>query len=238
MRRPTLPRALVALALGSSLLAPAAIAEPPSLEIPRLPGAVEVDGVLDEPFYKSTPLVEGFAVAGSPEIKPPATRAWVFWDPEKLVFAYECEEPDLIASEPTGDETDVLPQDRSEVFLWSGKEGSPYYGFEIGAKGAVLDFRAEFPRKVDLTWTPKPWPLAVKPTAKGYIVEGAFPRALLEEMGLSLREKATWRCGLFRGDFHPPGGKRDVDWIAWVDSGRPRADFHIPESFGTFTLAP
>lgn len=238
----SLARALGTLALGSSFVAlpaPMLRAEPPALEVPRLSGAVEIDGMLDEPCYKTPPLVQGFTIPGDPATKPPETKAWLFWDREKLVLAYECEEPDMVAEPPTGNETDVLPQDRSEIFLWSGEGDGPYYGFEIGAKGAVLDFRSHFPRKVDLAWSPaKPATIVVKPTEKGYNVEAAFPRALLEEMGLKLEAGARWRCGLFRGDFHPPGNKREVDWIAWVDAGLPRPDFHVKESFGTLTLAP
>ncbi len=210
---------------------------PTTLGVPPLEGAVTVDGNLSESCYASTPLVPAFVVAGQPGRRPAATRAWLFWLDEGLVFAFDCDDTTPVAAPESGNEREVDPQDRVELFLWSGNEADPYFCIEVAAQGAVHDYAARFYRQFDDRWSPLEWECDAKPRPGGYQVEVALSRAALEEMGFPWRPGTRLRAGLFRADFAP--GKPDApDWITWVDARTPQPDFHVAGAFGTIELSP
>src|SRR5579872_1874869 len=103
----------------------------PSLAVvPRMHESVVIDGKLSEPCYASAPLVSEFVVAGAPTASPQPTRAWIFWDSERLVFAFDVKDADIVAAAESGREHDVDAQDRVELFLWSGRTNDTYYCME------------------------------------------------------------------------------------------------------------
>ena len=206
------------------------------LEVPRLGGEVVVDGKLDEACYQTQPLVKQFVIAGRPGQRPQKTRAWLFWQPEQLVFAFDCEDVEIIAAPPSAREHDVDDQDRVELFFWSGREADAYGCLEIGALGAVHDYRARFYRRFEDAWSPAGWQHAVTRTARGYQVEATVPRAALAEFGLRLEAGARWRAGLFRADFSSKNPYGNPTWITWVDAKGPEPDFHVTGSFGEIML--
>lgn len=207
----------------------------PALDVPPLPGAVQIDGKLDEPCYQTPPIVSEFVVAGSPETRPQPTAAWLFWHPERLVFAFAVQDAEIVAAPPSTQERDVDPQDRAEIFLWSGRPDDTYYCIEVGALGAVHDYSARFYREFDDSWTPAGMQVAVTRTGTGYCIEGELPRAALEAAGFALRAGVQFHCGLFRADFHP-ARPDDPTWICWVDARGREPDFHVAESFGVIRL--
>ncbi|MHB8521399.1 MAG: carbohydrate-binding family 9-like protein [Limisphaerales bacterium] len=210
----------------------------PVLKVPEWPGRVTVDGKLNEACYRTPPSVARFVVAGNPAQQPQATKAWLFWQPERLIFAFECEDADIVAPPPSRKEHDVDLQDRVELFLWSGRKPDAYYCLEIGALGAVHDYRARFYRRFDDAWSPATGEYAVSRSAHGYRVEGALSRAAIEAMGFHLEAGARWRVGLFRADFSSRSERSQPTWITWVDAATPQPDFHVPESFGEIVLVP
>ena len=107
------------------------------LTAPFTSGQACVDGKLDEPCYQTPPLVEDFVLASQTGRQPPKTRAWLFWQRDKLIFAFDCEDADLVAAPPSANKHDVDAQDRVELFLWSGRTEDTYYCIEIGGRGAV-----------------------------------------------------------------------------------------------------
>lgn len=210
---------------------------PTMLGVPPLEGAVTVDGDLDEPCYASEPLVQGFVVAGQPGRRPAATRAWLFWLDEGLVFAFDCDDATPVAAPESGNEREVDPQDRVELFLWSGNEADQYFCIEVAAQGAVHEYAARFYRQFDDRWSPLEWECDARPRPGGYRVEVALSRAALEKMGFPWRSGARLRAGLFRADFAP--GKPDApDWITWVDARTTQPDFHVAGAFGMIELLP
>ncbi len=205
------------------------------LRVPAVRGAVRVDGLLDEPCYRHAAQVTDFVVAGDPARRPAATSAWLLWNPGGLVFAFDCDDTSLVAAPPTARERDVDPQDRVELFLWSGRDEDDYFCIEISASGAVHDYRARFYRQFDDSWAPGAWRCAVRPRPGGYTVEAMLSRAALEATGFRLHSTERWRAGLFRADF--AAGRPDApDWIAWVDARTPEPDFHVAAAFGTLLL--
>jgi len=207
----------------------------PELAVPRIAGEVRVDGSLSGACYAAHPPLADFTVAGEPGRRAQPTRAWLFWRPEELIFAFSAVDSQIVAAPESGHGLDVSAQDRVELFLWSGNPDDTYYCIEIGARGAVHAYAARFYRKFDESWSPRGMKVAVIPTASGYQVEGSLPREVMESCGFRLEAGRKIRCGLFRADFQP-GRPNDPTWICWVDSRGPRPDFHVAASFGTITL--
>lgn len=231
--------AIATLAVLGGCAGPTSRAE---LVVERLDEPIVVDGRLDEACYRRPAPDHGFpfdrfVVASAPDRTPQRTRAWLFWNDERLVLAFDCEDSELVARPPSGREHDVDAEDRVELFLWSGRPDDAYACIEIGARGAVHDYRARFHRRFDDAWQAAGLRCAVDSDAKGYRVEATLPRALLEEFGLGLSAGATLRAGLFRADF-----RRDAPdsptWITWIDARLAEPDFHVAGSFGTLTLVP
>jgi len=209
--------------------------EMPPLLVNRLTDEIRIDGRLDDACYRSPPAVADFVVAGAPDARPQPTQAWLFWQPERLLFAFQVHDEETIAAPPSNRESDVDPQDRVELFLWSGAKSDTYWCVEVGALGAVHDYAARFYREFDQAWSPAGMRVVVARTATGYGVEGELPRAALETMGFSLRAEESFCCGLFRADFSAARPK-DPTWICWVDARGAQPDFHVAESFGRIRL--
>jgi hypothetical protein len=96
----------------------------------------------------SSPAIEDFVVAGQPSLRPARTQAWLFWQSERLIFAFKCRDDEILAAAPSAREHDVDRQDRVELFLWSGNPKDAYLCLEIGARGAVHDYKGKFYRAV------------------------------------------------------------------------------------------
>ena len=208
----------------------------PRARVPRLRDSVVIDGRLTEACFARAPLVAQFVVAGAPRRAPQPTRAWLFWEPERLVFGFDVIDADIVAAPESGRERDVDPQDRVELFLWSGRTNDNYYCIEISARGALHDYSARFYRQFDDAWSPAGWRYAVTPTSRGYQVEGELSRAAMEWMGFRLAAGERLRAGLFRADFRT--GAPEPDWLCWVDARGPQPDFHVAESFAEIIFAP
>lgn len=209
----------------------------PVLDVPLCAGPFEMDGRLLEPAYETTAPLTDFVVAGQPDKPAAPTQAWVFWSPDELVFAFRCEDATPVANAPTANEDDVDPQDRVELFLWSGKPEDTYCCLEIAPLGAVHDYAARFYRRFDSAWSPAAWRFAALPAADGYCVEAALSREALRQCGFALEDGAHFRAGLFRADFASWDTACAPDWICWVDARAPQPDFHVAESFGVFRLS-
>jgi hypothetical protein len=209
--------------------------EAPEVRIPHCDLPVEIDGKLDDACYLDEAMVARFVVAGAPGEAAPGTRAWLSWSDEGLFFAFDCEDEHVVSRPPSAGEKDVDPQDRVEVFLWSGRAEDGYHCLELSPGGAAHDYVARFYRRFDDSWSPAGLRWSAAPTAKGYSVEGELPRTAVEDMGFRLRAGERWRLGLFRADFEGSAAGAEPRWITWVDHGG-APDFHVAGSFGYFVL--
>ena len=210
--------------------------QPASIDVPHLPCSIDIDGRLDEPCYQRAAHVTHFVVASRPEDVAPHTQAWILWNADGIVFAFDAEDRDIRAKPPASNESDVDEQDRVELFLWSGRRDESYACVEIGARGAVHDYLARFYRQFDSSWSPAGWGHAGTETPAGYRVEALLSAAALEKLGVVLNVGTRWRLGLFRADFSAASPARPPTWVTWVDAGTPQADFHVAEAFGEMVL--
>ncbi len=205
------------------------------LSIPYLSSPIEVDGKLDEECYqKYPPIVDTFVVAGDKTRSAPTTKAWLFWNEDQFVYAFDCEDSSPAAIPKSLDEQEVNGQDRGEIFLWDGDPKHAYYCFEIAPLGAILDYKAEFYRKFDSSWSPAgKWEYKSLVTPAGYSIEMVLSRQSIESMGFKLQSGERFRIGLFRADYDKYNGT--PTWITWIERGGD-PDFHLAESFGTAEL--
>lgn len=204
------------------------------LSIPYLSTSIVVDGKLDEECYHKHKPLESFVVAGDKARKAPSTKAWLFWNEKELVCSFLCSESTLASAPPKSDEQDVDGQDRGEIFLWNGDPKHPYYCIEAAPMDALHDYKAEFYRKMDNTWSPAGgWQHKALMTSDEYCIELVLPKAAIEAMDLKLKAGERFRIGVFRGDYDRYWG--EPTWITWIDrEGVP--DFHVAESLGTAEL--
>lgn len=204
--------------------------------IPKLPGDVIIDGKLNEPWYRETQPIENFKIAGQPGVMAPATQAWMFWNEDKMVFAFHCADSQIIAKPPSWDDMAVAAQDRAEFYLGSGNEGDPFICFEIAPQGAALTYRARYYRYLNFAWNPESLRYAVSLTPQGYIVEAEIHNEDLREANISLHPGARFRAGLFRSEVQAAEQETEPVWITWIDASEPFPDFHIPRSLGEIVL--
>ncbi len=205
------------------------------LAVPYHDGPIVVDGKLDEPFYQTIQPLTNFVDVADPTHPIPSTKAWVGWSNRRLMFAFDCVDATSASTKATENERDVDPQDRVELFLWSGNRDDDYYCIEIAARGAVHDYQARFYRKFDDRWKPIGLQYAVLEKEDGYCVEAILSDESMGAMALPLRVGSSFRAGLFRADFDRLDGT--PTWISWIDAQAKEPDFHIAESFGTFKLS-
>ncbi len=204
------------------------------MEIPRMEEAITVDGLLEESCYRSHPPLQQFVVAGNAAQAAPLTRVWLFWNEDRLICTFACEEATLAALPPSSNEKEVDGQDRVEIFIWKGGDIPLYHCIEAAPDGAVHDYAARFYRNFDDGWSPPGgWSHRARLSPEGYAVEMVLPGAALEDMGITLISGSSFRLGLFRADYDVLNGV--PTWIAWVDHGR-EPDFHVADSFGKAVL--
>lgn len=200
-------------------------------------GILNVDGRLDESWYRSAPFTASFKAASRIGATVPETKAWLWWNDRGLGFAFMANDDQLKILPPSADEHAVDVQDRVEVFLWPEKN-EQYYCMEIAPSGAVHDYSARYYRRFNDTWYPEGAQFAGQPTPQGYSVEGFLPVSALLRMGIAPWKSGTrFRLGLFRADFSP-GSEENPLWLTWIDPKLPKADFHVRETFESVVLCP
>jgi len=204
------------------------------LFVPCVSVEITVDGKLDEACYREHAPLTAFVVAAEPARQASTTKAWLFWNGERLVCAFDCVDATPAWAPPCANERDVDGQDRCELFLWTGNEKDPYYCIEAAPAGAVHDYEARFYRKFDDAWNTERETCRASRTATGYCVEMVLSRETVEKMGLILKSGERFRAGLFRADYDQYNG--EPTWITWVDRGQSPPDFHVAASFGTVEL--
>lgn len=202
------------------------------------PAAITLDGELGDREWPVDGWERGFAF---PWLKreTPRTEMCCVCDGQRLLFAFQCDEPDLVlrGAVPKNEST-VAEGDRVELFFAKDAALEEYYCFEMSPAGTVLDYRASFYRKFDHSWDCPGLVLAASTHRGGYVVEGAIPLATLKEMcGADFLGGEAIRVGAFRGEYsHREKEGPEEAWISWVHPKVEKADFHIPSAFGSFRL--
>jgi hypothetical protein len=131
----------------------------------------------------------------------------------------------------------VLDSDRVEIFLTPDLSLSPYYGFEMAPSGEVLAYRARHYRQFDRDWSSDGLQFSGRLGERGYTVQGTIAMETLRTLNILKPGARELYAGVYRAEFsRNPDGSIHQGWMPWVNPRTERADFHVPESFGTFEL--
>ena len=167
----------------------------------------------------------------------PETTFRALWSDTALHFRFDCVDDDLVLAEGADDREKVIGSDRVEIFLTPDLSLSPYYCLEMDPRGALLDYRGRFHREFDWSWSCPGLELDQEIEGNRYSVEGTLPLETLRALSVLAPGSREMHAGIYRAEFSTnPDGSTNHGWIAWVDPGTPRPDFHVPASFGRLRL--
>jgi hypothetical protein len=205
--------------------------------VKRVHKAISVNGKGDAAAWHKANTLTAFTSPWDSSAVP-ATTFSALWNDDWLYCLFRVRD-DSICTPSTGKgRMDVGKADRVEIFLKSDDSMTPYYCLELDADARMLDYAANYYRKMNYTWQ---WPkdqLVVKSSraADGYIVEFAISIQSLQSLGL-LKDNRL-QAGLFRGEYDgsTTNGQSQVQWITWIDPHTPKPDFHTPAAFGVLEL--
>jgi chondroitin AC lyase len=233
----------IALAVGLlSLACPnASQGKEPSSKIYRVQhvqaAAISIDGNLGDTEWPADGWEADFSFPWRKR-KTPRTEMCCVCDGERLLFAFQCDDSDLVLRGAVPeDEMTVAQGDRVELFFARDAALKEYYCLEMSPAGTVLDYRASFYRKFDDSWDCRGLVLAAGTHRGGYVVEGSIPLTTLEELCGTNASQGRLLVGAFRAEYsHTDSGVPEEAWISWIHPSVEKPDFHIPSALGTFHL--
>lgn len=240
MNRTTLSTACLLLSWSVGAAAdPSAQIPLKTYEVPSVaPGVITIDGSLGGSEWPADAWERGFAFPWLVR-KTPRTEMCCVCDGKSLLFAFQCDEADLVLRGALPkNERAVAEGDRVEMFFAKDPDLREYYCLEMSPAATVLDYRASFYRKFEDSWDCPGLTLVTGTRRGGYVVEGSIPLATVQEMcGADLLQGEPIRVGAFRAEYsHVAGAEPEAAWISWVDPKVEKADFHIPAALGAFRL--
>jgi hypothetical protein len=204
--------------------------------VKKINPAIQLSGKGDDPLWKKAEVLSDFSYPWDKEIPRP-TKFRALHNDEWVYCLFEVSDADVNIRQTTNHKSEVASSSRAEIFFKIDDRLEPYYCLEIDPLGRVFDYEGHYYRKFDSNWT---WPakhLVVKTekTEDGYTIELALSKASLKK--LRLLKDNQLQAGLYRANcsFNASGDPH-FKWISWVNPESKTPDFHIPSSFGIFTL--
>jgi len=231
------------LPVKNDAVAPAAPAK--RLIARKLPAgtAINIDGKLDEPAWKTASVSEPFvnSLDGAPAAQ--AASAKVLWDDQNLYVAFDFADSDIWGSLEKHDDK-IYTQEAAEMFIDPDGDGRTYIELQVSPRNVTFDSWLPGYRQNDNTWD-APMKTAVQVTGTlnkrddtdtGWTVEMMIPltavKGRLETVkGVPPQVGTEWRINFFRMDL--PAGKPQAG-SAW--SPPMRGDFHALDKFGTLVF--
>ena len=212
--------------------------------VKRAGGPIVVDGVLDEPAWKSAVKTGAFGFAdgkgGTPIFR---TEARLLWDDQNIYLGFEVEDPD-IWSGYTKDDEPIYNEEVVEFFANPLDDMGAYYEFQVSPSNVHFDAFFTHHRsdlKAAVAWNGV-WKSAVKVDGtlnkrddidKGYTVEIAIPFSNFHVAGGKPPKPGThWRADMFRFERPARGQLREAH--GWAPT--PNWDFHSMKDWGWITF--
>ncbi len=150
-----------------------------------------LDGKLDDPCWKGTPLILANAVGATSKEYP--TEAWFAYDQENLYLALRCKHPpgkQLPPVKGRKHDADLRPFDRVSILLDLDRDYATYFHLQVDQRGCLFEDCWGDP-----TWDPR-WFIAVQSTETSWQIEAAIP--LTELTGDRLRAGTAWAVNVVR----------------------------------------
>ncbi|HAU38385.1 MAG TPA: hypothetical protein DCX07_11820 [Phycisphaerales bacterium] len=174
-----------------------------------------------------------------------ATQARILYDESALHVQFLCEDRHVF-SRVTDLNGPVCQDSCAELFFQPDPAGG-YFNFEVNCCGVFhLGYGKEragrklissaLAAEISVAASEPPPTRAERPDDAGWWAAARLPFAVLGEFaGRTVRARAgdVWRGNLYRC-----GGKTDPQYACWQAIDLPRPDFHCPDRFGEFRLAP
>ena len=112
---------------------------------------IELDGRLDESVWSQANVESQFTFPWNRQ-HAPRTEFRAVFDDQYLYFGFDVQDADVFLLDKLQDKRDEVFEDRVEIYLSRDDAMKDYYCFEIDPRGRVLDYRASFPRRIDMSW--------------------------------------------------------------------------------------
>ncbi len=190
----------------------------PSVHVPKLGKAPQVDGRLDEPIWKQAAACEGFLLLDGTTAASRATEARLYHDGESLCIGVICRQDNVPIVTHVSPDSKTYLDDSVEVFLDVGCTGESYHHVVLNAADVLLD---EINRG-------EPWTSGLRSdTIRGvgyWSCELVIP---FRSIGLKEPTATPIGLNLCRNDI---GRKESSSWAGL--EGR----FHRPDAFGLAVL--
>ncbi|MEK6781163.1 MAG: carbohydrate-binding family 9-like protein [Bacteroidota bacterium] len=206
-------------------------------QVKKIQSELDVTGKGNSPLWKNATELSDFTYPWETQ-QPPFTSFKALHSKDWFYCLFNVKDDNVNVYVVKNDKSEVVYSDRVEIFFRKDDRLSPYYGLELDPNARILDYKAEFPRKFNDTWT---WPsgqLIVKAnrTADGYSVEIAISKESLKQLEVLKNRKIE--AGLFRANCLELNGESEahIKWISWVKPDSKTPDFHIPSAFGVLIL--
>ena len=164
------------------------------------------------------------------------TIARMLWDDRNLYISYVCKDP-YISAYVSQRDGDTWKDDCVEAFMAPDPDNvRDYFGFEMNAKGVVLDYRRLEGEgvRIDREWGSEGIQIAVEMEGTlnndtdrdtKWVMEIAIPFSSFAEGTPLIGD--MWRVNLNRC-----GGETKSQFSQWSNSKTERPSFHVPERFG------
>ena len=210
--------------------------EDKSYVVRKVSGEFSLSGNGDHPSWRKANVLKDFNYPWE-DATPPATEFRAMHNDDWLFCLFSVADDSINILVDKNDKMETASSCRTEIFFKIDDKLSPYYCLEIDPLARVLDYKAEFHRQFDTSWS---WPaghLKIKTDKRtdGYTIELAISKQSLVDLGL-LKNK-TLEAGLYRADCVALNGtSTKFQWISWVRPDSKTPDFHIPSSFGVLKL--
>lgn len=211
----------------------------PTLRCARVPGAIRVDGVLDDEGWRGAALTGSFLNANARGVPAYPTVARVAWDYRLLYVAILSKDGDVTTTHRRRDDP-IFQADSAGVLI--GLDGFPdrYFEFAVNPAGALFDACVFDPGppvepEVDRAWNARRFQAAAKVDGtlerrgdrdRGWTAELAIP---LVDMGLRRPPEPgdVWRINLYRIDRGP-----EPSFAFWSPTLGRTPNRYQPERFG------
>ena len=230
---------LLAEIVSGAVWLPARAAEARHVEANRLSenAAVRIDGDLRDPAWQRAEVLRAISFPWSKRAAP-ATEFRAVGDAERLYFAFDVSDDDVVVQKDFAGESTLDREDRVEIFFARDPALECYFCLEIDPLGRVHDYVASYYRKFDSSWTCAGLQAAGRIRPGGYTVEVSIPlETLAELMRRPVAAGASLRLGIFRAEFRRGAlGDADDNWLSWIKPVTDKPDFHVPSAFANWRV--
>jgi hypothetical protein len=217
------------------------------MDVPRASGAINVDGQLNEPSWRTAGVTGALVNPGNGAPPGPSDAhgsVRVLWDDQNLYLGWEVSDDNLVE---TGTERDAhyWENDTTEVLIDPDGNGRDYYEIQVSPGGHTFDSQQPQPPTGgsfgNVGWNPNLRVAVVRngtlgneaDTDTGYTVEMAIPWSDISAGAAHVPPQIgdQWRVNFFLMDKPKQGGQRFAAWSA------PRGgNFHATDRFGRLTF--